>query len=242
MLLGRPPRPLPASKPPWVSSGKHKEQVIAKLNLASQPFRNRALPWALAVLVSLVSVVALVLTFSEYGRVRAEANASDQQVQGLRGQRADLEKQAAAIRQNIPPEQRQTLEAAHALVERKSFSWSQLFADLERLLPSSVRVSRINVREVSRRGEQTTADLDLTVVGRTPNDVIGMMTEMNRTGTFHAVPISENQRSGKGESGFEWVLRVNYVQRGRTRAEDSGSDAASARGADGSVADARGRE
>lgn len=199
--------------------------MIAKLNLASQPFRNRALPWAVAVLVSLASVVALVLIFSEYSRVRAEADATDRQVQSLRGERAELERQAAAIRQNIPPEQRQTLEAAHALVERKSFSWSQLFADLERLLPSSVRVSRINVREVSRRGEQTTADLDLTVVGRLPNDVLGMMTEMNRAGTFHAVPVTENQRSGKGEIGFEWVLRVNYVQRGRTRAEDSGDTA-----------------
>lgn len=215
--------------------------MIAKLNLASQPFRNRALPWALAVLVSLASVVALVLIFSEYSRVRAEADAADRQVQSLRGERGELERQAAAIRQNIPPEQRQTLEAAHALVERKSFSWSQLFADLEQLLPSSVRVSRINVREVSRRGEQTTADLDLTVVGRTPNDVIGMMTEMNRLGTFRAVPVTENQRSGKGESGFEWVLRVNYVQRGRTRAEDSG-DTAEVREVNEGSPDAGGRE
>jgi len=199
--------------------------VIAKLNLANQPFRNRTLPWAVAVLVSLASVVALVFILSEYRRVRAEADAADRQVQTLRGERAELEKQAAAIRQTIPREQQQTLEAAHALVERKGFSWSQLFADLERLLPSSVRVSRINVREVSRRGEQTTADLDLTVVGKTPNDVIGMMTEMNRTGTFQAVPVTENQRAGRGESGFEWVLRVNYVQRGRTRAEDSGDTA-----------------
>jgi Tfp pilus assembly protein PilN len=216
--------------------------VIAKLNLASQPFRNRTFPWAVAVLISLVSVVALVLIFSEYRRVRAESDAAERQVLALRGERAQLEKQAAAIRQNIPPEQRQTLEAAHALVERKSFSWSQLFADLEGLMPSSVRVSRINVREVSRRGEQTTADLDLTVVGRLPNDVLGMMTEMNRAGTFHAVPVTENQRTGKGESGFEWVLRVSYVQRARTRADDSEGDAAATRPAGESVAEARGRD
>jgi Tfp pilus assembly protein PilN len=160
--------------------------------------------------------------------VRAEADASERQVTALRGERTDLEKQVAAIKQNIPREQQQTLQAAHALVERKSFSWSQLFADLERLLPPSVRVARINVREVSRRGEQTTAELDLTVVGKTPNDVIGMMAEMNRAGTFYADPVSEMQRSGKGEVGFEWVLRVSYVQRGRARGdgdEDSGEAA-----------------
>jgi Tfp pilus assembly protein PilN len=224
--------------------GKQIEQVIAKLNLASQPFRNRTLPWAVAVLVSLVSVVALVLIFSEYRRVRAEADAADRQVQALRGERTELEKQAAAIKQSIPREQQQTLQAAHALVERKGFSWSQLFADLERLLPSSVRVARINVREVSRRGEQTTADLDLTVVGKTPNDVIGMMTEMNRVGTFYAIPVSENQRAEKGESGFEWVLRVSYVQRGRTRGGDDdpgeAAEVSAARRADGQ--EAAGRE
>lgn len=196
--------------------------MIARLNLASQPFRNRTLPWAVAVLVSVVSLLALVLTFAEYSRVRADADAAERQVQALRAERADLERQAAEIKRTIPPEQRQTLEAAHALVERKSFSWSQLFADLERSLPSSVRVSRINVRDVSQRGEQTTAELDLTVVGRTPNDVIGMMTEMNRAGIFNATPVTENQRSGKGESGYEWGLRVSYVQRGRTRGNPAG--------------------
>ncbi|HEU4594765.1 MAG TPA: hypothetical protein VFS10_06320 [Pyrinomonadaceae bacterium] len=217
--------------------------MISKLNLASQPFRNRTLPWAVAVLVALVSVVVLVLVLSEYRRVRAEADAADRQVQALRGERTELEKQVAAIKQNIPREQQQTLQAAHALVERKSFSWSQLFADLERHLPSSVRVARINVREVSRRGEQTTAELDLTVVGKTPDDVIRMMTEMNRAGTFYADPVSENQRAGKGEEGFEWVFRVSYVQRGRTR-DDSGdsgeaAEVSAARRADGQEAGER---
>lgn len=198
--------------------------MIARLNLSSQPFRNRTLPWAVAVLVSVVSLLALVLTFAEYSRVRADADAAERQVQTLRTERADLERQAAEIRRTIPPEQRQTLEAAHALVERKSFSWSQLFADLERSLPSSVRVARINVRDVSQRGEQTTAELDLTVVGRTPNDVIGMMTEMNRVGIFNATPVTENQRSGKGESGYEWMLRVSYVQRGREKSAGEGGE------------------
>jgi Tfp pilus assembly protein PilN len=202
--------------------GKQKEQVIAKLNLASQPFRNRMLPWAVAVLVSVVSLIALVLIFAEHRRVRAESDAAERQVQALRAERSELERQAAEIRQTIPPEQRQILEAAHALVERKSFLWSQLFADLERSLPASVRVSRINVREVSQRGEQTTAELDLTVAGRAPNDVIDMMTEMNRGSLFRAVPVTENQRVGRGESGFEWTLRVSYVQRGRASSGAAG--------------------
>jgi Tfp pilus assembly protein PilN len=193
--------------------------VIARLNLASDPFRNRTLPWTVAVVISALSLAALVYTLAEYRRVGAEAAASERQVQALKAERAGLEKQAEEIRQSIPEEQRKTLEAAHALVSRKGFSWSQLFSDLEEALPSSVRVLRINVREVAQVGDQTRADLDLTVIGRAPTDVTGMISDMNRGGTFSAIPVSESQKSGRGESGYEWVLRVSYLQRARRRAE-----------------------
>jgi len=196
--------------------------VIARLNLASDPFRNRTLPWTVAVAVSLVSLAALVLILAQYRTASAETADTERQVQAMRAQRAEFEKQAQEISQNITPEQHETLKAAHELVSRKSFSWSQLFSDLEEFLPSSVRVSRINVREVSQVGDQTRADLDLTVVGRAPTDVTGMIEEMNRVGKFNAVPLTENQKSGKGESGYEWTLRVSYVQRARRRTEAGG--------------------
>ncbi|MDQ3806322.1 MAG: hypothetical protein M3416_21145, partial [Acidobacteriota bacterium] len=189
--------------------------MIAKLNLASQPFRNRTLPWAVAVAVAVVSLLALVYTLAEHRRVRAEAETAERQVETLRREHNELKAQAEEIRQNIPPEQQQALRAAHELVEDRSFSWSQLFSDLEDALPASVRVSRINVREVKRYGDQTRADLDLTVVGRTAPDVIDMIADMRRAGTFAADPLTSNQKSGKGEAGYEWVLRVSYVQRAR---------------------------
>ena len=215
--------------------------MIARLNLASDPFRNRTLPWTIAAFVSAVSLVALVLILASYSEARAQADADERQVQILRAQSADFERQAIEVKQTIPPEQRKTLEAAHALVSRKGFSWSQLFSDLEGALPQSVRVSRINVREVMQVGDQTRADLDLTVVGRSPSDVTGMITDMSRVGTFSAVPVSENQKSGRGESGYEWVLRVSYVQRSRRATRPAAGDDARATAArpDGSEAGGR---
>ncbi|HZB45984.1 MAG TPA: hypothetical protein VE360_12090 [Pyrinomonadaceae bacterium] len=216
--------------------------MISRLNLASDPFRNRALPWTVAVAVSAVSLVALVLVLARYNEVRAETAVSDRQVQAMRELQKELDRQAESIRQNIPAEQRQPLEAARLLVSRKGFSWSQLFSDLEDLLPGSVRVARINVREVAQVGGQTRADLDLTVVGRAPTDVTGMIDQMNRSGTFSAIPVTENHRSGRGESGYEWLLRVSYVQRARRgKAAPEGDAAASVR-ADDKLKDAGERE
>jgi len=207
--------------------------VIARLNLSSQPFRNRALPWAAAAAVSLASLVALALILAEYRRTSAEAELADRQAATLRRERDELQAQAEAIRENIPEQERRTLEAAHALVERKHFSWAQLFADLESSLPTNVRVGSIAVRDVSRFGELTRADLDMTVVGKSSADVTGMINEMNRGGTFNAVPITENQRAGRGESGSEWTLRVGYVQRSRRAAPAEAGPRAAAPDAEG---------
>jgi Tfp pilus assembly protein PilN len=210
--------------------------VITRLNLASNPFRNRTLPWTVAVVVSAVSLLALIFILAQYRDESAKAAAAETQVATMTAERDRLLKHADEIRQNIPPEQLKTLDAAHALVSRKSFSWSQLFSDLEEVLPLNVRVSRINVRDVAQFGDQTRAELDLTVVGKTPADVTDMMEKMNHAGTFSATPVTENQKSGRGETGYEWVLRVNYVQRARRRAERSSDEVGAASAPEGVVA------
>ena len=199
--------------------------MVTKLNLASQPFRNRTLPWTIAVVVAAVSLLVIVYTVTESRRVAAQADIVDRDLQKLRQERNALEAQATRVRDSVPPDQLKVLEAAHLLVERKGFSWSKLLSDLESSLPASVRVSRINVRDVALRGGQTRAELELTVIGRTPADVTDMITEMSREGTFNAVPLTERPLTGRGESGIEWTLRVGYVQRpGRRPAATGGGE------------------
>ena len=98
------------------------------------------------------------------------------------------------------------------------------------------------MREVAQVGDQTRADLDLTVVGRAPADVTGMIDEMNRSGTFSAIPVTENVRAGRGESGYEWVLRVSYVQRTRRAGREARAAESAAARANETAVDAGGRE
>lgn len=191
--------------------------IVSRLNLSSQPFRNRTLPWTVAAVVACVSLVSLFLIVGRSRQLGAQADAVERAVEDLRKERGQMQQQAEAVRQSVPPNELKTLEAAHLLVDRKSFSWSQLFADLEASLPSSVRVSRITVRDVAQRGGQTRAELEMSVVGRTPGDVTDMMAEMSRSGSFSVIPLSENAKQGRGDGGIEWTLRVSYVQRSRTR-------------------------
>jgi Tfp pilus assembly protein PilN len=187
--------------------------VSAKLNLASQPFRNRALPWAITAVVTIASLLALVFIVRASITANADANQVERDVNALRLRAKELQARAEEIKEALTPEQLQTLQAAHTLVDRKRFSWSRLFADLEAALPSNVRVTRINVRDVAVRGDQTYAELELTVVGKSDADVTRMIGEMDRAGVFQAEPLSQDAQNEKNQGGTEWTLRVLYRPR-----------------------------
>lgn len=186
--------------------------MSARLNLASQPFRNHTLPWTIASIITLASIAALVFIFIRSAEMNRQATIVERDVASLGQQLREYEKKAGEIRQALTPEQRILHDAAHTLVDRKRFSWSRLFADLEASMPNNVRVSRITVNDVGTRGGQTVADIELSVISKDPTEVTGMMTKMNSTGIFRADVVSQNPSKGRGE-GAEWVLAVRYTQR-----------------------------
>lgn len=184
-----------------------------KLNLASKPFSNRSLPWVVTTLVITVSLISLVFIVRGTRRANAQASSVQNDINNLSRQEQNLRQQAQAVKNSLTTEQLQTLGAAHTLVDRKHFSWSRLFADLEAALPGTVRVKRIAVRGVARRGDQTHAELELTVVAKSPATVTEMIAEMDRAGIFHAELRSQNLQRGRGESGAEYELYVLYRPR-----------------------------
>ncbi|MBD0326570.1 MAG: hypothetical protein ICV68_09060, partial [Pyrinomonadaceae bacterium] len=198
--------------------------VSAKLNLASQPFRNRALPWAITGIITLCSLVALVFIISLTSQTNTKAQAVERDLNDLKGQIESLRKQASDVRDAMTNEQRDSLLAAQSLVDRKRFSWSRLFADLEAALPGGVRVSRISVRDVALSGEQTIAILELAVIEKSAGSVTGMISEMDRGGIFQAEPVAQELQKGRGETGTQWTLRVRYTPRAGTPVNPSRSN------------------
>ena len=187
--------------------------MTAKLNLASNPFRNRALPWTVTAVITLTSIVALIVIAKSTLQTNAQAQAAQRDVADLQKKTAGLNQRAEEIKTAMTPEQQRNLKSAHTLVDRKRFSWSQLFADLEAALPGSVRVARIAVKEVRAQDNRTVANLDLTVVSKNPATITQLIEDMERQGIFHADLVSQNAKRGKGESGDEYEMNVYYVPR-----------------------------
>jgi Tfp pilus assembly protein PilN len=184
--------------------------VSANLNLASQPFRNRAFPWTVTAIIAIVSFFALVLIISKARETNRQTGTVASDVNNLRMQANALKVRADEVKAALTPEQRQLRDAAELLVERKRFSWSRLFADLEASLPGNVRVTRISVRDVASQGGRTSAELELSVVSKNPNEVTEMIGNMSRTGIFDANLLAQNLQRGRNETGTESTLRVIY--------------------------------
>ena len=198
--------------------------MSASLNLASQPFRNRALPWTIAGVITVVSLLALVYLVGKSTETNRLAVGVEHEVDIERSQIGALEKKAEEIKQALTPEQLQTLQAAHGLIDRKRFSWARLFSDLEAALPGSVRVKRISVRDVGVSNGRTVASLELVVISKNPADVAEMIGEMDRAGIFRAELVEQNLKTERNESGTESTLSVTYLPRGNVQAVETGSN------------------
>lgn len=193
--------------------------MSVNLNLASKPFTNRTLPWLLTALILIVSLIGLVIVVHFTTQARTRAVQLEAENNTLKQKEQTLVAAAEQVKQNLTPQQRQSLTAAHQLVDRKAFSWSRLLSDLETALPDSVRVSRIAVQQVSTNGNQTVARLDLAVFSKDFRTIDEMISSMMRAGIFEAYLTDQNLQKGRGESGAEYTLDVIYRPRSGVSSE-----------------------
>ena len=184
-----------------------------RLNLASKPFTNRALPWAVTAILVFCSLIALGFIARSTAEANAKAAIVQKELNDLNQKQLQLLKEAEQVKNSLTPEQQLSLKSAHELVDRKRFSWTRLFADLEGVLPANVRVGRIAVRQVHIQGEHTVANLELVVIAKTPAAVTDMIKVMEQEGVFQAELRTQNLQKGRGESGSEYELSVQYTPR-----------------------------
>jgi hypothetical protein len=194
--------------------------VNNSLNLASKPFSNRILPWALTVIILFVSLIGLLIVVQLMTATRRETVVVEGQITQLKQREHNMLDAAQQVKQSFTPEQQQAIPAAHELVDRKAFSWSRLLSDLEAALPANVKVSRIGVRDVNRQGDQTIAQLDMAVFTKNPSTISEMLNAWEGDGVFHAEIRTQNLAKGRGEAGTEYELAVVY----RARAGYSSSE------------------
>jgi Tfp pilus assembly protein PilN len=180
---------------------------VIRTNLSTRPFYNeRAVQaWLLvaAVIIGLVTVfnVTRVLQYSRSDtQLGTEATRDEARAADLRGQ-------AARLRATVDPklldfassEARQ----ANDLIDRRTFSWTELFNRFETTLPDEVRITSVRPRLDKQNG----IVLGVTVIARGVEDVSAFMEKLEETKAFAGLhPIEEHYNEvGLLESSLEAV-------------------------------------
>jgi Tfp pilus assembly protein PilN len=157
---------------------------MLRSNLSTRPFYNeRAVQfWLFVITIAIVAATVFNVTrLIQYSR-------SDTELAGQatrdETRTADLRAQAAKMRGSVDTRQIEAASAearlANDLIDRRTFSWTELFNVFERTLPADVRVTSIRPRiEKDRR-----ILLTITVVARGVDDVDMFMENLEATGGF----------------------------------------------------------
>jgi Tfp pilus assembly protein PilN len=170
------------------------------LNLARRPFRNERLP---ATLFAVACAALCGLTVWQVVQVRrllpSRTEARHRRIAAMEDETAKLREEAGRL-QGVRAEPRASAQwtMVKDLVDRRAFSWTQLFGLLEELLPDGVRL--VSITPSVRRGQ---IELRVTAVVREPAVGWELVKILEESGYFKDVyPTSEEE-----EGAFSYAMR-----------------------------------
>lgn len=189
------------------------------INLASQPFRreraeNAAYALICAVLAfSLLILVSLIMhARGQAAQLRGGIEAQDRQLKAL--QRQDAQFSAILTRpQNADVFSRSVF--LNELIARRGVSWTHVFEDLEKVMPSNMRLMGIRLPQVA--AEQSTElnhiELEMTVGTDRPDSVIELLRHLEESPLFGSAQVMSQNPPTQNDPLFKYRLNVAYVQK-----------------------------
>ena len=128
-----------------------------RLNLATSPLENnRRFVLGSTLLGAAALAALLMLSSSAFSNWNANRNVRNEMAD-LNGKMRDFRDQRKDLDEFFKlPETRKIMDRAaflNALIEQRSFPWTKMFTDLERMLPEGVRVVSISPRMAGTRVE-----------------------------------------------------------------------------------------
>jgi Tfp pilus assembly protein PilN len=182
---------------------------MIRTNLATRPFYNERIVAIWLLMFLLVVVVASVFNATrvlQYSRSDTELG-----LQAARDEKraTDLRQQAAQVRKTVDQKQiaLASVEARQAndLIDRRTFSWTELFNRFETTLPDEVRIT--SVRPKIEKGK---FQLTIAVVARGVEEVSQLMDRLKETGAFTKVGSHIEERLTE-QGQIQATIDVEYV-------------------------------
>jgi Tfp pilus assembly protein PilN len=182
---------------------------VIRTNLSTKPFYNERSVQMLLLIVAVIVVAATSFNVSRVLRYsRSDTQLATQSTRD-EARAADLRKQAAQLRSSVDLRQVDFATAdakqANDLIDRRTFSWTDLFNRFEATLPDEVRIVSVKPRPERTHG----VVLLIAVVARGVDDVNQFIANLEATGAFLKLRPNEERVNEHGE--FESMFETTYV-------------------------------
>jgi hypothetical protein len=184
-------------------------------NLALHPFLDARPIWLLGGTLIAVALVLTVVNVAEFWRERNAQHASALRLHELQERRAQLSARVESTNRQLARINWKKLEgetaSLHAVVARRQVVWSQLLADLERVLPWDVRL--INIAPSLGAKGVITVQLDGYATGRDAwlKTLAALFADRHFA---NPVPQQEEAPSDKNAFGYHFQLTTEYWPEG----------------------------
>jgi Tfp pilus assembly protein PilN len=193
---------------------------MIRTNLSTRPFYNvRAVQVALIALAALV-VLATLFNLVEIIRLNAAQQSLGARADEAEREAARLRSEAGRIRAQINPAELQTVadaaREANGIIDRRTFSWTELFAQFEATLPENVRIT-----QVQPRLEKEMFIVGIAIEARRAEDLDRFMEALETTGAFYNVLATETQSNDQGL--LEAIVEGQYQAPERTGGQGAAS-------------------
>ncbi len=178
-------------------------------NLSTKPFYNeRAVHLALLVLTVIV-VVASVFNITRVFQLSHSGGQLAAQAEREEAQAIELHAQAAKLRATVDPKQIEHVSnearKANDLIDRRTFSWTELLNRFETTLPDDVHITSVRPRVDTNQGTMLT----VTVVAKSADDVFQFMENLDKSGAFARLQPRGDQMNDQGL--WEATIEAKYT-------------------------------
>lgn len=182
---------------------------MIRTNLSTRPFYNDR---AVSLWLVLVAMVLAAATVFNVTRVMRDAGSNTELVQQAsrdETRAAEARRNASSLRASVNVAQidAASLDARQAndLIDRRTFSWTELFNRFETTLPDDVRITSVSPALDTARN----IVLTVTVLARTVDNVNEFMERLDAAGTFR--DLRSTQERTNEDDQIESVLQMVYL-------------------------------
>lgn len=182
-----------------------------RINLATQPYEDARLfylQWGGLLLALLVIAAALLALVAKTHRASRDIA---RRVEQERRQIAEIDRERAAAEAILNrPENRDVRDKSrflNALIARKAFSWTQVFSDLEKIVPPRVRI--VSIRPDVNSSNQL--EIHLEAIGDSREKAIELVRRMEEAPTFREAQVRVERPESGANAGVEFSIVAQYI-------------------------------